>query len=212
MQDEQRLWLRLHLASGVGRVGLIRIREAFGDPAAALAASAEELSARTGIRAVAARDIPAEDDPAYLKTLEGLERDGVRIVGLWDEDYPPLLRQIHDPPALLYVRGRLPADDGLAVVGSRRASEHGRIFTERLCRELSAAGLAIVSGLARGVDSAAHCGALAASGVTVGVLGCGIDRIYPPENRRLFEQVLERGAIVSEYPPGTRPLPGHFPG
>lgn len=211
MQQEQRQWLRLHLTKGLGRIGLIRIREAFKTPAAALEASPGELAARAGLRSGAACSIPDENDPLYLQTLERLECDNVRIVCLWDEDYPPLLRQIHDPPALLYVRGHLPAGDGLAVVGSRRASEGGRVFTERLCRELSAAGFAIVSGLARGVDTAAHRGALNESGVTVGVLGCGIDRVYPPENKRLFQEVLERGAIVSEYPPGTEPLPGHFP-
>ncbi len=136
----------------------------------------------------------------------------MHLLPLTDERYPPLLRTIHDPPVLLYVRGELPPAEALAVVGSRRASEAGGRFTLGVCAELASRGITIVSGLARGIDTAAHLGALEGGGPTIGVLGCGIDRIYPPENARLFHRLLERGAILSEYPPGTPPLPGHFPG
>ncbi len=212
MTEEQKGWLRLHLARGLGRAALIRLREAFGGPGEALAASPEELIRRAGIREEAARGIPAADDPAFLKTLERLEGDGVRLISLWDEDYPPLLRAIFDPPALLYLRGKPPAGEALAVVGSRAATEAGRSWTAALCAELAAAGIAIVSGLARGIDTAAHQGALTGGGLTIGVLGCGIDRVYPPENARLFQRILEEGGILTEYSPGTPPLAGHFPG
>lgn len=212
MTGDERAWLRLHLTRGLGRKALIRLREAFGCPAAILAASPEELAVRGGLRPETAGRIVAEDSPLFEKACRQLAEQGVRILSLWDEDYPPLLRTIYDPPALLYVRGRLPGPEALAVVGARRATEAGRRLTTGICAELAARGITVVSGLARGIDTAAHRGALQGGGVTAGVLGCGIDRIYPPENTRLFQEILERGAVLSEYPPGTPPLAGHFPG
>jgi DNA processing protein len=206
-------WLRLHLTRGLGRRGLIRLIEVFGSPAAALAAPPQAWQERAGIRPAVATNRTAAGDPEPQLAAERLEHLGVRIISLWDDPaYPPLLRHIHDPPALLYVRGRLPAGDAVAVVGARRASFPGRRLTEEICRALADHRLVVVSGLARGIDTAAHRGALAGGGPTVGVLGCGIDRIYPPENEQLFAEVLENGAILSEYPPGTQPLAGHFPG
>jgi DNA processing protein len=121
------------------------------------------------------------------------------------------LREIHDPPALFFQRGVCCFEDCLAVVGSRRASTSLLGFTRELCNNLAGAGLTIVSGLARGIDAAAHEGVLTGGGKTIAVLGCGIDQIYPYENRRLFAQIIEQGSIISEYPPGVRPLAHHFP-
>jgi DNA processing protein len=139
---------------------------------------------------------------------------GVRIVG-WDEpDYPPLLLRIFDPPPVLYLRGHLVPEEGeksVAIVGSRAASPAGRTLARAMARDLSAAGATIVSGLARGIDTAAHQGALDAPGRTVAVLGCGIDRVYPPENAPLAASIEHAGAMVSEFPLGTPPLPHHFP-
>lgn len=138
----------------------------------------------------------------------------VRIVGRDDGEYPAWLRRIYDPPLVLYVRGALRPDEGstsLAVVGSRRSSPAGQAWARAAAQDLAAAGLTIVSGLARGIDTAAHEGALAASGRTVAVLGSGIDRVYPPENGRLASRVAERGALVSEFPLGVGPRPEHFP-
>jgi DNA processing protein len=206
-------WLRLHLTRGLGRRGLIRLIEAFGSPAAALAATPQGWQERAGIRPSVAGNRPAIDDPTPQLAAERLAHLGAQIVSLWDDAaYPPLLRHIHDPPALLYLRGRLPEGDAVAVVGARRATPPGCRFTEEICRILASHGLAVVSGLARGIDTAAHRGALAVGGPTVGVLGCGIDQVYPPENDCLVQQMLENGAILSEYPPGTLPLAGHFPG
>jgi DNA processing protein len=122
------------------------------------------------------------------------------------------LRHIPDPPALLYGCGVLPDGPALAIVGTRHPTDFGRAFTEQLAEELAAAGMIIVSGLARGIDAAAHRGTLNCGGKTLAVLGCGIDRIYPPENARLYHQIIEQGALISEYPPGSEPMPGHFPG
>jgi len=129
-----------------------------------------------------------------------------------DPRYPALLGAIVSPPSL-HVRGAIVADDGLAIaiVGSRRASAYGLEVAERLAFDLAARGVTIVSGLARGIDAAAHRGALAADGRTIAVLGCGIDVVYPPENARLMRQVEERGAVLSQFPPGTPPLPYNFP-
>jgi DNA processing protein len=129
-----------------------------------------------------------------------------------DRRYPHLLATAASPPTL-WVRGSLVADDALAIaiVGTRRATAYGLDVAERLAFDLAARGVTIVSGLARGIDTAAHRGALAGGGRTIAVLGCGVDRVYPPENVRLAADVARRGAIVSQFPPGTKPLPHHFP-
>ncbi len=213
MKTEEQLWLRLHLTRGLGRVGICRLMETFGSVEAILNAGPAAWVERAGIRPGIAGKLPAPDDPQVAAFLQKLEKARVRIITLWDgPEYPKLLRTIHDPPALLYVRGNLPAGEALAVVGARRASPAGRRLTAEICAELAGGGITIVSGLARGIDTAAHQGALDGEGDTVAVLGCGIDRIYPPENSRLFHQIEERGAVISEYPPGTAPLAGHFPG
>lgn len=213
MTDQEKDWLRLHLTRGLGRTGIIRLMEAFGSLRAILEADPAAWTERAGIREAVARALPEKQAPLLEGAVRDLEAINARIVTLWDGDrYPALLREIHDPPALLYVRGDLPGQEALAVVGARRATTAAQRLTSEICAELGAHDIAVVSGLARGIDSAAHRGALAGGGPTVGVLGCGIDRVYPPENARLFHQVLERGAVISEYPPGTAPLAGHFPG
>ncbi|RMF48403.1 MAG: DNA-protecting protein DprA [Deltaproteobacteria bacterium] len=210
--NDRKAWLRLHLSPGLGRRALFRLIEHYGDPHAALAEPAERWC-RCGVRAdVAAGRLP-EGHPELLRTLDLLDRLEVTLVSFWDRDhYPELLRRIPDPPALLYLRGHLPTTDMFAVVGSRRASRRGKAVARDIARDLAAAGLAVVSGLARGIDTAAHLGALDAEGQTVAVLGCGIDRVYPPENADLFREIIDSGAILTEYPPGALPLAGHFPG
>lgn len=141
-------------------------------------------------------------------------RHGVELVGCDDSRYPQWLRRTHTPPLVLWVKGTLDRDEGarsLAVVGSRAASPLGHAFARRLAEDLAAAGIVVVSGLARGIDSAAHRGALDASGRTVAVLGSGLDRVYPPENQTLAAQVAAGGALVSEFPLGSRPWKSNFP-
>ena len=212
MTEEERGWLRLHLTRGLGRAGMLRLMQAFGDAASILASEPRAWEQRAGIRRAVALGMPAADDPLLLQTGRLLEQLQVRLIPFGDQRYPSLLRHIHDPPALLYLRGELQAAEALAVVGSRRATEAGKSLTMEICAEIAARGITIVSGLARGIDTAAHRGALEGKGQTVAVLGCGIDRIYPPENARLFQSIVEHGAILSEYAPGTPPLAGHFPG
>lgn len=137
---------------------------------------------------------------------------GITIRSWDDPDYPALLRETYDPPPVLWSRGNPgSAAVAVAIVGSRVASPQGRTFARALARDLAAAGVTIVSGLARGIDTAAHQGALDGGGHTVAVLGSGLDRLYPRENEGLAAAIAERGAVVSEFPLGTAPLPGHFP-
>jgi DNA processing protein len=139
---------------------------------------------------------------------------GIRIVGRDEPEYPALLREIYDPPPVLYVRGWLRAGEGgrcLAIVGSRAATPRGAALARAMAHELGAGGATIVSGLARGIDTAAHLGALDAEARTVAVLGSGLDRMYPQENARLATRIAGRGAVVSEFRLGAAPKPGHFP-
>ncbi|MDQ1913295.1 DNA-processing protein DprA [Paenibacillus sp. GD4] len=153
------------------------------------------------------------DDKKYARLLQEYEDRGIGVLTLWDDNYPVLLKHTSQPPWVLYYKGepdylQLPC---IGMVGTRTPTAYGKRTAEDLAEALSAAGLCVVSGLARGIDSASHEGALRQRGSTIGVLGCGIDQIYPQENKRLFERVGAQGLIVSEYPFGTKPRPGLFP-
>ena len=211
MDADQRALLKLHLIPGLGRSALFKLHHYFGNFPAALNASPQEWK-NAGLTPGLLGQFAKNSDNNYRKILVQLEALEVNIISFWDQDYPQLLREIHDPPALFYLRGKLPLKECFAIVGSRRATALGLSLTRELAKTLARHNLCIVSGLARGIDSAAHRGALEATGATIAVLGCGIDRIYPPENGRLFHDILQSNAIISEYPPGTPPLAGHFPG
>lgn len=158
------------------------------------------------------RFLRARDALALENVLENLTRRDIRTVTILDREYPASLRLIYDPPPVLFYQGRWEEErPALAIVGSRRATIYGRKVAEKFGRELAQAGFVIVSGLARGIDSAAHEGCLAAQGRTIAVLGSGIDVIYPRENVPLAERIKENGLVITEYPPGTQPHKGHFP-
>jgi DNA processing protein len=143
---------------------------------------------------------------------ESCGKAGIRVIPLGSEVYPASMRDLPDAPLVLYLAGGdVPGEDSLAIVGSRAPTQPGREFAGELSRDLAAAGWTVVSGMARGIDAAAHEGALRAGGRTVAVLGCGADVVYPPEAGRLRARILERGTLLSEYPPGSPPLPRHFP-
>jgi len=208
-------WLRLERASGIGpRTGL-KLIEAFGSVDAVFAAGQAALAAHVNpaqARALLA-PAPAGFERLAEATLRWRERPGHRVLALGEPGYPELLAHIPDPPLLLYIKGRveLLASPMLAVVGSRNASAQGKANALAFAGSLSGAGLCIVSGLALGIDAAAHEGALKGPGSTVAVIGTGPDLVYPARNRALCERIGVEGCIVSEYPVGTPPLPGNFP-
>jgi len=199
---------------GVGAVGYARLTGAFGSAAGALGAGVRRLRDEATVAEPLAKAIAAaRPDAEARRCMAWAAGAGVRIVPLEDPGYPALLRQIPDPPPILYVKGDglVQAGRAVAVVGSRWMTPYGRKVTAALCRDFARAGITVVSGMALGVDGQAHRAALEAGGNTVAVLGVGLDRPYPPEHGPLFDRIAERGAVVSEFPPGTRPLGAHFP-
>lgn len=199
---------------GVGPVLFRRLLERFERPGRALAAPRAALAAVRGITEPVLEALLsgagrrfAEQEQRRLEKLPD-----VRLLTFLDADYPRRLFEIGGAPTLLYLRGQLPAwDPALAVVGSRRATRNGLKAAEELSAAAASAGLLVVSGLARGIDTAAHQGALRGGGPTVAVLGCGVDCPYPPENRALAERIADNGCLLSEFPLGTQPLADHFP-
>jgi DNA processing protein len=206
--------LRLAFVSGVGPRTRRALLERFGTPRAVLAAAPSELREVDGVGptlsrriADAAREIDVEGE------IELCRQYAVTILTEAQPDYPRLLREIHDPPGVLFVRGQLKPQDNLAIaiVGTRHATQYGLQQAQRLAASLARAGLTIISGLARGIDAAAHRGALEADGRTLAILGSGVLNIYPPEHQRLADEVVARGALVSESVPRAEPLAGTFP-
>jgi DNA processing protein len=211
---DRRAWLVLAAAAGVGPRTCGALVRAFGGVPQVLVAPRSRLSAVPGVgpvRAQALADAIRAADPAAMET-EAADA-GLAIVTPADAGFPPALRDTVDPPAALWVRGRWRGDGRpcVAVVGTRGASAYGLRIARLLGEGLARAGVVVVSGLARGIDGAAHAGALAGGGPTVAVLGCGADVVYPPEHAGLATDVAANGALLSEHPPGTSPHPGHFP-
>jgi DNA processing protein len=214
MTEDIFYWLALSLIPGVGSVLFKRLLDRFKTPEAVFSAPIKELLSIEGLGEKVAREIlnsPLEKGVG--KELSLLGKVGGRIMTLKDDDYPNRLKNIYDPPPLLYVRGALRSEDALAIaiVGSRKTSPYGRWITEKIGQDLARHGVTVVSGMARGIDSVAHMGALQGGGRTIAVLGCGVDVIYPSENRNLFNQIIEHGAVLSEFPMGSPPEGGHFP-
>ncbi len=206
--------LRLTMVSGVGPLIRTRLIERFGSAAAVFFAKTDELRSVEGVGpkvAKAIREAAASDMPA--RELALCRKHHVELLTQTSDAYPQELREIHDPPGVLFLRGQfLPADNlAVAIVGTRHATPYGLDQAERLASGLSRAGFTIISGLARGIDAAAHKAALAAGGRTIGVLGSGVLNVYPPEHEDLAERVIAQGALLSEYPPHSPPLSGAFP-
>ena len=207
--------LAINMIPKVGPVRLRNLLKVFAEPQDILSAPADRLTAAEGISQEIARRIRSwEDDIDLTAELGRVQEAGVQVLTSRSENYPGPLRTIHDPPVVLYVWGDLRPQDGqgIGVVGSRKTSFYGTETAKKLSYQLAYAGYTIVSGLARGIDTAAHQGALAAKGRTVAVLGCGLGQIYPPENYALAERIADgNGAIVSEFPMTTTPDRQTFP-
>jgi DNA processing protein len=212
--DQYLGWVALALTPGLGARMAGKLLRQFGSPEAVFNASLTALEGQRLPASVAQAIHSRQPMSAAAKELAQAQQAGYRLM-TWDEPaYPHLLREIYDPPPILYVRGNteLLNRHGISVVGARRPTPYGNQMAERLGRDLAARGLVVVSGLARGIDACAHRGALSTpAGTTIAVLGCGIDVIYPKENRKLFEAIEQRGAIISEFPLGTFPGAQNFP-
>jgi len=206
-------WLALTLTPGIAARLSARLLREYGSPEGVFRASL------TGIESC---NVPALAAQAIFKKqmfwraekeVDTLRKVGGKLVNWKDPEYPQSLLQIYDPPVMLYVRGDtgILNSPSLSIVGTRRPTVYGTQMAERIGRDLASRGLTIVSGLARGIDAIAHQGATAAGGRAIGVLGTGIDVCYPKENKKLYEKVLERGAIISEFPTGSHPAPENFP-
>ena len=207
-------WIGLNSIPGVGRTTFRKLVSRFGSPEQALSASEEELRERGGLSDALVSELRAYPWREHAeKELAKAKDAGVSIITAEDAAYPAHLRNALDPPLYLYVKGALLPEDAnaVAVVGTRKPTHYGLTMTHRIAYELASAGLTIVSGMARGIDTQAHRGALAAKGRTIAVLGCGIDVAYPPENKGLMEQISCSGAVVAENPFGTKPEAGYFP-
>src|ERR1700737_1764067 len=211
-EDERAYWVVLSMATGIGPVRFQRLLEICGGARQAWHATDLELAA-AGLERRAADALRRQTTPEAASAR--LRKLGIRALTLLDDEYPALLRQVADPPPVLFVRGRLTPADGRAigVVGTRRATTYGHAVAERLGRELAAAGVTVVSGLAKGIDTSAHRATLQAGGRTIAVLGNGLDQVYPPENAGLARQIVESdaGEIVSEFAPGVPPDAVNFP-
>jgi len=207
-------WLRLIRADSVGPTTFAKLIKHFGSADRALGASVSELSKINGVGYKTAERIAATRGKFDVSTeLELAEKLDVWIINVDDKRYPPALKRIYDPPPVLYIKGSLAREDNLAIsiVGSRRCSLYGQEQSSRFAHFLSSAGFTICSGMARGIDTAAHQGALSASGRTIAVQGCGLANVFPPENKKLFELIAESGACISELPLGYEPLSENFP-
>jgi DNA processing protein len=207
-------WLALALTPGLGARTAGKLLREFGSPDAIFNASLTALEGQRLPAAVAQALHSRRPLSDAAKELAQVQAAGCRLL-TWDEpQYPSRLREIYDPPPLLYVRGNIELLNRhlISVVGARRPTPYGNQMAERISKDLADRGLVISSGLARGIDASAHKGALnSVSGATIGVLGCGIDVVYPKENKKIFEQMEQRGAIISEFPIGTFPAPQNFP-
>jgi len=210
-------WLALHLTPGMGPVSCNKLVEHFGSPEKVLSASSSDLASVIPLR----QESLAALYGAGRQHLEGLVKKeielaaekNISIIPFSDPLYPVLLKSIHDPPIVLYVMGipELLNCRGVGIVGSRAATHYGKSVAGQMANSLSMQGFTIISGMALGIDTAAHNGALAAEGKTVAVLGCGLDIVYPPSNHNLYKCIASAGAVVSEYPLGTKPDSFRFP-
>jgi len=213
-RDSLQDWIALSLVAGVGRRTAAVMIERFGGPRACFEATTAELE-RHGVKRDCTEALRNGDQQQRAEAeLEGLEKLGGSVITFSDPRYPKLLREIYDPPIVLYCLGdmsRAAGHPAVAIVGSRRCSTYGKSASEMLSRELARRGVTIISGLARGIDSAAHRGALDGGGTTIAVMGTGLDAVYPKENRKLADHIAARGALVTEFPLSTPPLSQNFP-
>jgi len=212
--SDLRYWIALSMLPEVGPVGAGKLLSAFGTPEKIFDAGVNDLIAVDGIGISRANSITGFSSWDMVeKQVEMIEREGIQAVHVGDSAYPEMLKEISDPPVVVYVRGDIRPQDkyAIAIVGSRNLTHYGEAVAESISRELTSMGFTIVSGMARGVDSISHKSAIKAGGRTIAVLGSGVDVPYPPENKMLMNRIAEAGYLLSELPPGSPPDKENFP-
>ncbi|MCF7818289.1 MAG: DNA-processing protein DprA [Kiritimatiellales bacterium] len=205
--EQRNAYIVLNMIEGLGPVSVRRLIDALGSPKAILEADREELMKARGVgEKLALKIITQRDGIDAVAEIEKAAEVGARIITPLDDEYPAALKTIHDPPLALYVLGRILPTDGkaIAIVGSRSTSHYGLSAADRLAYQLGKTGFTVISGLARGTDTAAHCGALKSGGRTIAVLGGALDCLYPPDNAELAGKIAKSGAVISEYPMGRQ--------
>lgn len=207
-------WFWLFNIPGIGRCKVRALVERFGSATGVYKASEEELKRVDGFSTGDVESVVASrTDVSLWERAKDMERKGISFVHMWHDDYPARLKNVYDAPVVLYYKGKLPLNDkpSVAVVGARNCTPYGRHMAYELCKGFATLGWQVISGLAMGIDAAAHKGCVDGGGYTCGVLGCGVDVCYPRSNIELYSEVLEEGCIMSEYAMGTPPHPGQFP-
>jgi DNA processing protein len=207
-------WLRLVLTPEIGSRRGKTLLEKFKTPKAILEASLDDIAGVENVgREAAKKIVEGRKKIALDRQIKLIERNNVRLIPLDSESYPSSLKSIFDPPLVLFVKGEILVQDyfSIAIVGTRLASFYGRTMSEKLSRQLTEKGFTIVSGGARGIDTFSHQAALKAGGRTIAVLGCGLDITYPPDNKKLFEEIAQKGVMISEFPLSIKPDKGNFP-
>lgn len=207
-------WYWLCNIPGIGQVKIKKLIDAFNTPENIYKADLESIS-ELGV--ITRKDIKYLNESKYDRLVYEnylkMEKNGISIISMFDDEYPKKLRNIYDVPPCLYVKGNIPSGKrrSVAIIGSRACSEYGKNIALKLAKELSENGIDIISGMAAGIDAYGHLGAIDNGGSTFAVLGCGVDICYPACNRKIYEKITEKGGIISEYPMGTQPRQGHFP-
>lgn len=213
MKDQTKYWVGFNLVKGIGPVRLDRLLQYFGDIRSAWEAKSYQLKAAGLNDNLSSQLIRIRENTCLDKLLGTIVEAGIKVY-YWDHPaYPERLRNINQSPFVIYLKGDLIEDDiwGVAIVGTRRYSDYGRQITTEITRVLAGCGITVISGLARGIDGAAHQSALDAGGRTIAVLGSGLDQIYPPEHKKLAGRIVGQGALISDYPVGTPPDGSNFP-
>lgn len=213
MENNNYYWIWLSSLVRLSPGKRYQLLEHFGDPAFLFNAGREEIEA---VGLLSDSELEAVFDKALkdkvIEHYDSICRHDIEIITLKSPNYPRLLKCIYDPPTVLYAKGKLNNDSlNIAIVGSRNATLYGLDTSAKLAKRLAGYGLTVVSGMARGIDTYAHRGAISVAGNTVAVLGCGLDKVYPPENKKLMQQIIENGAVITEFLPGTAPLAYNFP-
>jgi DNA processing protein len=211
--DSKKYWVGFNLVKGIGAVRLQALLDYFGNLTMAWDAPADALLAAGLSQRIVEHLITVRKEVDLDQLVDKIQQQGIGVLTWQDERYPPRLREIGQPPPVLYLKGTILPEDGwsVAVVGTRRVTPYGQKVASELAAYLAQNGVTVVSGLARGVDAIAHAASINAGGRTIAVLGNGIDQVYPPENRKLYEQIIAHGGLLSDYAPGTPPESVNFP-